>query len=125
MMTGPPGEPEAPLRPIDHSEDQTLLSSERTYAGWLRTAFAAIAVGLGFAAFFRTGETGAAAKAMATAFLLLAIGILVSADRRAAAVRRRLDPHIVAGASPASLHLITWFAVAATVGLIALIWRLG
>lgn len=32
----------------DWAEDRTIRAAERTYAGWLRTAFAAIGIGLGF-----------------------------------------------------------------------------
>ena len=40
----------------DLAEDRTILANERTYAGWMRTGFAAIAVGLGFQALFAQME---------------------------------------------------------------------
>lgn len=40
----------------DWAEDRTILANERTYSGWLRTGFAAIAVGLGFQAVFGEAE---------------------------------------------------------------------
>ena len=43
---------EAAVRRTDFAEDRTVQATERTFAGWLRTAFAAIAVGIGFQALF-------------------------------------------------------------------------
>ena len=36
----------------DLAEDRTIQATERTFAGWLRTAFAAIGVGIGFQVLF-------------------------------------------------------------------------
>ena len=38
------------------AEDRTILANERTFAGWMRTGFAAVAVGLGFQALFSQME---------------------------------------------------------------------
>ena len=34
------------------AEDRTILANERTFAGWMRTSLAAIAIGVGFNALF-------------------------------------------------------------------------
>lgn len=34
------------------AEDRTIMATERTFAGWMRTAFAAIGIGLAFRAVF-------------------------------------------------------------------------
>ena len=57
------------------AEDRTLLANERTFAGWARTSFAAIGLGLGFQALFKNAEPVWAPKCVATLFILL--GILV------------------------------------------------
>ena len=50
----PPEDPDkstewAELR-TDLAEDRNIMALERTFAGWMRTAFAAIGIGLGFKA---------------------------------------------------------------------------
>ncbi|MEE2793267.1 MAG: DUF202 domain-containing protein, partial [Pseudomonadota bacterium] len=50
----PPKDPDkstewAELR-TDLAEDRNIMAMERTFAGWMRTAFAAIGIGLGFKA---------------------------------------------------------------------------
>lgn len=72
------------------AEDRTLLANERTFAGWARTAFAAIGIGLRFNALFKTLEPLWLPKAISTAFLLIAIFVIVVAERRASGVIDRL-----------------------------------
>ena len=36
----------------DWAEDRTAMANERTFAGWMRTALAAIGIGIGFNALF-------------------------------------------------------------------------
>ncbi len=108
----------------DLAEDRTILANERTFAGWLRTAFAAVGIGVGFQVLFRALEPAWAPRLIATVFLVLAIMIVLLAERRAAAVIRRLDTHVVVTAKRFNLALIAWIVVAATVALIAAIWLL-
>ena len=124
MMTGP-RRPDSSEEHLHLAEDQTLMSSERTYAGWLRTALTAVAVALGFTALFRDADAAWVAKAIATLFLLLAIGVLVAADRRAAEVQRRLNAHFITGASRSTIRLITWASAFATLALMGTIWFLA
>ena len=42
----------------DLAEDRTALANERTFAGWARTAMAAIGIGLAFNALFKAMEHG-------------------------------------------------------------------
>jgi putative membrane protein len=106
------------------AEDRTILSNERTFAGWLRTSLGAIAIGLAFRELFRTMEPTWLPRAIATAFLMLAVLILWLAARRAASVTSRLSPHVLASARPMNLHLIS-LAVSLLSGLlIAAIWLL-
>ena len=108
----------------DLAEDRTVLANERTFASWLRTGFAAIGIGLGFHALFNRLEPLWVPRAIATAFLLIAILIFVTAERRAAAVLSRLHGHNVSGLRPARMRLITIIVVVATLALIAAIWLL-
>ena len=106
----------------DLAEDRTILASERTFAGWMRTSLASVAIGVGFHALFPRLEPPWVPRAIATGFLLLAIAIIVLAERRAAAVMERLSAHVVVSAKAMNLKV---FAAAISLGaaaLIATIW---
>jgi putative membrane protein len=51
----------------DLAEDRTVLAHERSFASWLRTGLASVAIAVGFNALFRTMEPDWMAKAIATA----------------------------------------------------------
>ncbi|MBX7533775.1 DUF202 domain-containing protein [Qipengyuania sp. 1XM1-15A] len=77
----------------DLAEDRNIMAMERTFAGWMRTAFAAIGIGLGFRAVFGEFEPPWLAKAIATMFIVGGAWLAVTAERRACKTLRRLDPH--------------------------------
>jgi putative membrane protein len=108
----------------DFAEDRTVLANERTFASWTRTGFAAIGIGLGFHALFGRIEPLWLPRAIATAFLVIAIIIFVAAERRACVVIRRLHTHKVETVKIGVVRLITIVTVAATLALIAAIWLL-
>lgn len=109
----------------DFAEDRTVLANERTFGSWLRTGFGAIGIGLGFHALFGKIHPLWVPRAIATAFLLIAIIIFIAAERRACLVIRRLHTHQVETVKIAVLRLITAVTVAATLALIAAIWLLN
>ena len=102
-----------------------MLANERTYAGWMRTGFASIAVGLGFQALFEMLKPPWVPKAIATTFLAIAIFVFFSAERRASAMTKRFHPHEVETFKLVNLRMITIAAVGATLALTAAIWVLG
>jgi putative membrane protein len=108
----------------DFSEDRTVLANERTFAGWLRTGYAGIGIGLAFNALFARVEPASMAKLIATAFLMIAIIIFIAADRRACAVFSRLETHQVKAVRITTVRILTAGNVLATVALIAAIWLL-
>lgn len=108
----------------DLAEDRTVLANERTYGSWLRTGFAGLGIGLGFHALFNRLEPSWVPRSIATVFLLIAILMFVSADRRCRAVLQRLDQHNVESLGVARIRLITVASVVATVALIVAIWFL-
>lgn len=108
----------------DLAEDRTLLANERTFAGWTRTALAAIGVALGFNALFKTLEPAWLPKAVSTALLLIAISVMIMAERRARAVSRRLNGHDVETFKAVNLRLLMLAVVAASLALTAAIWLL-
>lgn len=94
-MTDQPGNN---VSKMDLAEDRTILSNERTFAGWMRTSLGSIAIGLGFRGLFWRFEPEWIPRLIATGFLLLAIAIVWLAVRRSSAVMRRLSPHVVKSA---------------------------
>lgn len=106
----------------DFAEDRTVLANERTLASWLRTGFAAIGIGLAFNALFERVEPAWLPKAIATAFLAIAMVIFRSSERRACAVLDRLATHSVQTIRPARVRVISWASLAGTMALIAAIW---
>lgn len=108
----------------DFAEDRTVLANERTFAGWLRTGYAAIGIGLAFNALFGRVEPGWIAKLIATGFLLIAVMIFIGAERRASAVMARLHTHKVPSVKLNNVRMLAYASTAATVALIAAIWLL-
>lgn len=109
----------------DLAEDRTILAHERSFAGWVRTGLAAVGIGLGFNALFEALNPSWAPKAIATVFLLIAIFIFVSAERRACRVTQRLQPHAIQALKPVRIKLLTGALVLATAALIIAIWTLA
>ena len=108
----------------DLAEDRTILAHERSFAGWVRTGMAAVGIGLGFNALFRELEPAWVPKAIASAFLLVAIYVFLSADRRARHILNKLDAHSVTTLKPMRIRLLSWMLSLATLALIASIWWL-
>jgi putative membrane protein len=108
----------------DLAEDRTLLANERTFAGWVRTSVGCIAVGIGFHALFNHVHPGWVARAIASWFLLTGVVVVWLAMRRAGAVIRRLNPHVVRSARAVNLELIATAVSVGAVALAAAIWFL-
>jgi len=108
----------------DFAEDRTVLANERTFASWLRTGLGAVGIGLGLQALFLKMEPAWVPRAIATAFLLLAIYLFIAAERRACDVHRRLRAHEIEAFRNSRLRLITIIASAAVAALIAALWVL-
>jgi putative membrane protein len=106
------------------AEDRTVLANERTFASWMRTSLAAVGIGLGFHALFVRMEPWWAPRSIATAFFLVGIYVLVSAERRACAVHRRLHAHKVETVRSSRMSAITIVTSAAIAALIATVWLL-
>ena len=106
----------------DLAEDRTVLANERTLGSWVRTGFAAIGIGLAFNALFQRMEPSWLPRSISTAFLLIAVAIFISAERRSCAVMARLHPHTVRTIGPARVRMIAWASVLATLALIWAVW---
>jgi len=109
----------------DFAEDRTVQATERTFAGWMRTAFAAIGVGVGFHALFPELEPTWVVKAIATGFLVLAAVIAITAEQRARATFDRLEAHQVTPFGTPRIRWMSWAVVAGALALIAALWLLS
>lgn len=107
---------------MDLAEDRTVLANERTFAGWMRTSLASVAIGVGFHALFPAMSPSWVPRAIATAFLLLAVAIIIMAERRAAAVMDRLSAHVVETVKPMNLRTLAGAIAAGAIALICAIW---
>ena len=108
----------------DLAEDRTAMANERTFAGWARTAMAAIGIGLAFNALFKAMEPAWVPKGIATVFILLGVFLTVMAERRACAVARRLDTHSVKEMAQMNLRVIAIAMGLGGAALVAAIWML-
>lgn len=106
------------------AEDRTVLAHERSFASWIRTGMAAVGIGLGFHAIFKPAEPTWVVKIIACAFLLIAIFIFYSAQRRACGVLEELEPHKVVALKPVRIRLLAWTLICATAGLAFAVWFL-
>nr|WP_314445807.1 DUF202 domain-containing protein [uncultured Sphingomonas sp.] len=104
------------------AEDRTVLANERTFGSWMRTSLACVAIGVGFQGLFPSMEPAWVPRSIATGFLLLAVLVILAAERRAAAVLARLEPHVVAAAKGINLRLFAWLVSAGAVALTVAIW---
>jgi putative membrane protein len=109
----------------DLAEDRTVQAAERTFAGWLRTAFAAIAVGIAFHVVFGEFEPPWLARALATLFILLGVSIAWTAERRACRTFERLSPHEVGRPETPSIRWMSWSVIVGGLTLIAGLWILN
>ena len=106
------------------AEDRTILANERTFGSWMRTSLGCIAIGVGFRGLFASMEPAWVPKAIATAFLLLAVLVILLAERRAATVLKRLSTHAVVTAKVMNLRLFAGLVSLGASGLAAAIWLL-
>lgn len=108
----------------DLAEDRTILANERTFGSWMRTSLGCIAIGVGFRGLFSAMEPAWVPKAIATAFLMLGVLVIVLAERRAAAVLQRLKSHEVVTAKRMNLRLFAALVALGATALAAAIWLL-
>ncbi len=108
----------------DLAEDRTAMANERTFAGWARTAMAAIGIGLGFKALFNTMEPSWAPKAIATLFVLLGVFLIWLAERRARVVAGRLNTHAARDMKQMNIRIIAVAIATGSAALVAGMWLL-
>lgn len=109
----------------DLAEDRNIMSVERTFAGWIRTSFAAIGIGLAFRAVFGDLEPWWLARAIATVFIVAGALLALVVERRTSATLKRLHPHMLDSESPLLFRLLAYAVIFGSVVLIAGLWILG
>ena len=107
------------------AEDRTIMAMERTFAGWLRTAFAAIGIGLAFHVVFGAFEPPWLARAIATMFILSGAWLAIASERRACATLARLRPHQVKPLPAPNFRLLGWAVALGAIVLVAGLWILN
>jgi len=108
----------------DWAEDRTIMAVERTFAGWMRTAFAAIGIGLAFRALFGEFDPPWLARAIATVFIALGAIFAIGAERRAVHALTRLHTHAIDAPNRPNIRWIAWAVAAGSGVLIVALWVL-
>jgi|TARA_R100000501_G_scaffold17610_2_gene33072 putative membrane protein len=109
----------------DWAEDRTAMANERTFAGWMRTAFAAIGIGIGFNALFDRLEPAWVPKAIATLFILLGCIIIYLAQLRACSAFERLSAHAIEKPKTFRIRTMSFLVIFGALLLIAAFWSLS
>jgi putative membrane protein len=109
----------------DLAEDRTVQATERTFAGWMRTAFAAIGVGIAFHVVFGDFDPPWLARAIATLFILLGMTIAFTAERRACRTFGRLSTHEIDRPETPNIRWMSWSIIVGGSALIAGLWILN
>ena len=109
----------------DLAEDRSIMAMERTFAGWMRTAFAAIGIGLAFRAVFGEFEPPWLAKAIATMFIVGGAWLALTAERRACKTLSRLNPHDFEAQSTPNFKIMAYAIATGSAVLIAGLWILN
>ncbi|WP_066763455.1 YidH family protein [Croceicoccus pelagius] len=104
------------------AEDRTIMAVERTFAGWIRTSFAAIGIGLAFKVLFGELDPPWLARAIATIFILLAAFLSIAAERRACRAMERMRSHSVDSPRAPHLRYVAWAVAAGSLVLAVAIW---
>lgn len=121
----PPSSNDLARERTDLAEDRNIMAMERTFAGWMRTAFAAIGIGLAFRAVFGAFDPPWLARAIATLFIAAGAALALSAQRRTCATLSRLHSHSVEAASAPNFRLLAYAVVLGAGVLIAGLWILN
>lgn len=109
----------------DLAEDRNIMAMERTFAGWMRTAFAAIGIGLGFKAVFGAFDPPWLAKAIATMFILAGGWLAIKAQRRACHTLEKLEAHKFDAISAPNFRALAYAIAVGALILTAGLWILN
>ncbi|MEO1968803.1 MAG: DUF202 domain-containing protein [Sphingomonadaceae bacterium] len=109
----------------DLAEDRSIMAMERTFAGWIRTSFAAIGIGLGFKAVFGAFDPPWLARAIATAFILAGGWLAIAAQRRACKTLERMNAHKFEPVSAPNFRFLAYAVATGSLILVVGLWILN
>ena len=108
----------------DWAEDRTILANERTFAGWMRTGMASLAVAVGLKAVFGDFDPTWAAKAVSTIFVITAVYIFWAAQDTASKTLKRLEDHHANAQPDLRMKTLALIFSVASVAVGAILWML-
>ena len=108
----------------DWAEDRTTLANERTFAGWMRTGMAAVALALGLKAVFGPFEPTWVPKLVSSGFIGIAVFVFWSARRQACRTLERLEQHHATAQSAGYFTQLSIFLSIAAVATGIILWWL-
>ena len=106
------------------AEDRTLLANERTFAAWMRTGMACVALAIGLKALFGSTEPTWIAKLIAELFILNAVMIFATATARSERAQRRINAHDANGQSHGGMIATSVLLIIGTLAVGVLLWVL-
>jgi putative membrane protein len=106
------------------AEDRTVLANERTFAGWMRTGMACIALALGLKAVFKDTSYPLVAKGVAEVFVLAGVLIFWAAVINCRKARKRIDDHDVEAQSHRHMTLLASILTIAAIATGVILWLL-
>ncbi|SFR39627.1 YidH family protein [Litoreibacter janthinus] len=106
------------------AEDRTMLANERTFAGWMRTGMACIALALGLKAVFQDTQYPMIAKAVSEIFILVGIIIFWAAVTKSRKTRARMSEHDVAAQSNNQMLVLASILTIAAIATGVILWLL-
>ena len=106
----------------DWAEDRTLLANERTFAGWMRTGLANLAIAIGLQAVFGAMQPTWVARAAATVFVVVSLLIFWAAWRNATKMTARLDCHVAEPVTQSHFKSIAGFMAFGSIVTGVILW---
>ena len=111
-------------RRTEWAEDRTLLAKERTFSSWIGMGLGMVGVAIGMQAVFGEADPVWPAKAVASGFLAIAVGIYWAAWRSACRTKAALNDSDADAQPRRAYSLIAATAAVATFGVGAVLWAL-
>ncbi len=106
------------------AEDRTVLANERTFAGWMRTGMACVALALGLKAVFKDTTYPMLAKSVAELFILASVMVFGSAVINSRKARQRMSDHDVKAQSQRHMTLLASILTVAAIATGVILWLL-
>ncbi|MFY0645348.1 YidH family protein [Sulfitobacter geojensis] len=106
------------------AEDRTVLANERTFAAWMRTGMASVALALGLKAVFRVTDYPILAKSVAEMFILCAIFIFWTAARRSRSTHHNTNTHDAAAQSRTNMTITSSVFILGAISTGIILWLL-